>query len=473
MIARMYNKALGRWFDTDDHQHEAYAHLMANPRALLFLEMSLSKTVTALSYVYDMLYTEAAFTRVLVVAPDKVARLTWPEQVSEWAHLDGMRLVAISGDEVKRDKALAADAEVFTIGMANVSWLERKYWDKRKKRWKGTAPFDCIIVDEISEFKTRDSGRSKSLMRFITHAPYVIGMTGTAGDLIDLWQLVKLVDGGERLGPKFGEYVDKYFRMRGNGMIVYEYIPRQGVQRVILHKVRDIILTKRLADTNIVMPSVEYIDMALRMDAFDREQYDEMEREMVLELPEGDVSAKTSADLSIKLQQLASGAIYDEDRNVIHCNTVKLDALEALVGKHPDSNFIVAYGFRHEIDRILERMPYARVMRTGAKSKEDKDEWNAGRIRMLLIHPASAGHGLNLQWGGNRLVWFSGTWRPDLWAQTNARLIRRGVEWTVYIYRLLVMGTRDKRQATRVDGKQSEAEFYMEEIKQLRLKHGK
>lgn len=472
MIRRMYNNARGQWYDTDAHQIEGYEHLMANENALLLLEMSLSKTVTVLTYLHDMVYADVAMGRVLVVAPDKVARITWPDEIRDWAHLNGMRYSVVAGDEDKRDKALAADAEIFLIGEANITWLERKYWNKRKKEWRGIAPFDCVVIDELSLFKTRDSQRSKSMWRVIEFVRYTVGMTGTFGQLIDVWAQVRLIDKGKRLGQKFGEYVDKYFRSRGNGMIIYEYIPRAGAERTIMAKIADIALSKRIKDTDIEMPSAEYVDIALRFDAFDMEQYKDMEREYVLELGDGDVAAKTAADLSLKLQQLSSGAVYDEGKNVLEFNTVKLDALQALVEQYPDENFVVVYSFRHEVDRILQRFPEARELSKGAKLRTDVDEWNAGKIKMLIIHPRSAGHGLNLQRGGRRLVWMSGTWEPELWLQTNARLIRRGVDWTVYIYRLMVQGTRDKRQADRVNKKQRAQDFLMEEVQQLRRKHG-
>lgn len=472
MMGPMYNKARGQWFEADAHQIETYEHLMANEQALVFLEMSLSKTVTVLSYLNEMIYREAAIGRVLVIAPDKVTRITWPDEMNDWQHLNEMRYSVVAGDEKKRDKALAADAEIFLLGEANVTWLEGKYWDKRKKEWRGIAPFDCIVIDELSLFKSRGSQRHKSLWRIIERVRYTVGMTGTFGQLVDLWAQVRLIDKGVRLGQTFGAYLDKYFRVRGNGMIVYEYIPKAGAEREIMAKIADIALSKRIKDTDIKMPTAEYVDIALRFDDFDMEQYEYMERELVLELGDGDVTAKTAADLALKLQQLTSGAIYDEDKNVLRFNTLKIDALEKLVTQHPDENFVVVYSFRHEVDRILERFPEARELGKGNKLRADVDEWNAGKIKMLILHPRSAGHGLNLQRGGRRLVWMSGTWEPELWAQTNARLIRRGVDWTVYIYRFIVMGTRDKKQAQRVHKKQSAQDFLMDEIKYLRQKHG-
>lgn len=472
MISVMYNKARGQWFDADPHQIEAYTHLMAQPQAIIAYEMSLSKTVTVLSYLHEMIYREAAITRVLVIAPDKVARITWPDEVRDWAHLDDMRISVVAGTAAQRSAALHADAEVFLMGEANLQWLEATHWDKRKKQWRGLPAVDCIVIDELSLFKKASGQRYKSLWRIIENVPYTIGLTGTLGQLIDLWAMVRLIDKGVRLGTTFGKYVDAYFRARGNGMITYEYIPRAGAERVIMHKLADILLAKQIKDTGIDMPTAHYVDIALQFDAFDREAYDTMERDMLLEMEDAEITAKTAADLSLKLQQLSSGAIYDEDKNVTEINTLKLDALENLLAQHPDDNFVVAYTFRHEIDRIKARLPHAHELGKGKRLREDVDNWNAGKIKLLLLHPRSAGHGLNLQRGGRRLVWFTGTWESELWQQTNSRLIRRGVTWEVFIYRLIVMGTRDKRQADRVKKKQSTQDFLLDEVKLLRRKHG-
>lgn len=471
MIGPWYNKKRKQWFEPDPHQIEAYEHLLAYPQAYLAYEMSLSKTVVALTYLYELVYREAAAMRVLVVAPDKVARLTWPDEVDDWAHLDGMRYSIVAGTEAQRDKALQADAELFFIGEANLRWLQEKYWHVRKKVWK-CEPFDCLVIDEISLFKNADSGRYKALWRMVQQIPFRVGLSGTMGDLVDLWAQVRLLDNGDRLGALKGAFIDKYFRPRGNGMIVYEYIPRPGVERTILAKLSDMLLTKRIADTDIEMPPIEYLDVVVQMSPFDMEVYNEMERELIADVSGEEIAAKTKADLSLKLLQLSSGAVYDEERNVIEFNTAKLDMLEKIINSEPGERFIVVYEFVHEVARIKSRFPHARKMRTGKASRIDKDEWNAGEIHILLIHSRSAGHGLNLQFGGRNLIWFSGTWVPELWEQTNARVYRRGPTWLVRIRRLICAGTRDRKQAQRIKTKQNYTEFMIEELQFLRRKHG-
>lgn len=471
MMGPMYNLKRKRWYEPDAHQIEAFDHLMANPRAYLALEMSLSKTVVALTYLHELVYRDVAATKVLIVAPDKVARLTWPDEIEEWAHLRDMRYSVVAGDEAKRRKALDADAELFLIGEANLRWLHDNYWHVRKKQWK-CAPFDCIVIDEISLFKNSDSGRGKALAHMVHGMPYRVGLSGTMGDLVDLWAQIKLLDDGQRLGALKGAYIDQYFRIRGNGMIVYEYIPRPGVERILMGKLSDMLLTKRIKDTDIAMPPIEYNDLAVQLSPFDKEVYDLMERELIIELGDAEISAKTQADLSLKLLQLSSGAVYDEERNVVEFNTAKLDALEKLVSGQPGERWIIVYEFLHEVDRIKERLPQAHKLRSGAAVRKDAAAWNAGEIEILLLHSRSAGHGLNLQFGGRNLVWFSGTWVPELWAQTNARIYRRGVEWLVRIYRLICAGTRDRRQAQRVKTKQAYTEFMIEEVQLLRRKHG-
>lgn len=304
-------------------------------------------------------------------------------------------------------------------------------------------------------------------------------MTGTPqpNNLTDLWAELMLLDDGERLGDTWGKFVDKYFTTRGNGMIVYEYIPKPGAAKVIAHKLRDIALTMQTRDI-LNLPDLITDDVELELDPFDREIYDQLEEEYTLDfLDNTEVTVKTSADLTNKLLQISSGAIY-EDRidkrapRVWHeVNTAKIDALGALLAQHADENFIVVYQFRHEIDRIKAAFPFARELRKGKDTVQDFRDWNNGKIRLLLIHPASAGHGLNLQFGGRRMVWFSVTWNLGHYLQTVARLLRRGQLKEIYVLRLIVKGTRDIRIRRRLASKDSNQTFLMNEIKDLRNKY--
>ena len=477
-------------YTSDPHQVEAYEHLAANPRAALFLGMSLSKTVVALTYLYEMHYREAAIRRTLVVAPDKVARITWPDELEKWEHLEGVRYSVIAGDAKAREKALSADAEIFIIGVDNLAWLIDKYiYQKVSKNtgrpygpWLGSLPFDCIVLDELSLFKGRDSGRFKKLRRALdnSNVEYRVGMTGTPtpNGYIDLWAQMVLLDDGARLGDTFGKYLDKYFTTRGNGMIVYEYIARPGAIKVIAKKIQDIALTMQTRDY-LKLPDLHTVDEELTLAPFDREVYDTLEEQYTLDfLGGGEVTVKTAADLTNKLLQVSSGAIYEDREDpkaprVWHrLNDMKLDALGAVLDKYPKDNFIVVYQFRHELERIKARFPFAREFRKDKKLVEDFRDWNEGKIRLLLIHPAGAGHGLNLQFGGRRMVWFSVTWNLEHYQQTVARLLRRGALKEIFIHRFIALGTRDTRVRRRLGTKDSNQTFLFNEIKELRKRYG-
>ncbi len=475
----LFNLKDGKEYTTDAHQVEAYEHLTDNPRAALFLGMSLSKTVTALSYLYDMHYTECAIRKTLVVAPAKVARITWPDELQTWAHLDGVRYSLIAGTAAKREKALAADAEIYLIGVDNLAWLINKYIYQRVSKksgeaygqWLGALPFDCIVIDELSLFKGRDSNRFKLLRRALdlSDVPYRIGMTGTPtpNGYVDLWAQMMLIDDGERLEPTFGKFLDKYFTTRGNGMIVYEYIPRPGAVKTIAHKIQDVALTMLTRD-KVKLPPLHTVDHEIELSPFDLETYNTLEEEYTLDFLDAEVTVKTAADLTNKLLQVSSGAIYaDKTRKWYELNTAKLDMLGALLSKYQE-NFICVYQFRHELERIKARFPFARELRT----VQDFRDWNAGKIRLLIIHPKSAGHGLNLQFGGRRMVWFSVTWNLEHYLQTVARLLRRGALKDIYVHRLICKGTRDMRVRKRIESKDSNQNFLLNEIKDLRKKYG-
>lgn len=490
---KLYDKTKGLYYDTDPHQIEAYEHLAARDRAALFLEMSLSKTVIILSLLHYLHYQDCAITKTLVVAPDKVARITWPEEINKWGHLEGTRYSVISGTPKQRLKALNADAEIFIIGVDNLAWLIDQYIYKRKSRvtgrpygpWLGSLPFDCIVLDELSLFKESESIRFTKLARAIKTIQYRYGLTGTPtpNGLIDLWAELFLLDDGERLGETKGQYIDKYLKIRGNGMIVYEYIPRIGAPTIIAEKIRDIALTMRADDYEYInLPKVHTVDERLDFDDNAQNSYDQLEREYVLDFFSGQsVTVKTPADLTNKLLQVSSGAMYEEQAyddsgkklpRVWHeLNTAKIDALGALLDKHPKENFIVVYQFRHEIERIKAAFPFAREFRKGAKLTEDFKDWNDGKIRLLLIHPAGAGHGLNLQFGGRRMVFFTLTWNLEHYLQTIARLRRRGGAAEMYVYRFIVNGTRDLRVRRKVEGKENDQTFFMNEITYYRNKY--
>lgn len=479
----------------DPHQLEAYEHLVSNPRAVLLLGMSLSKTVVSLSYLFKMHYEEAAFAKTLVIAPDKVARVTWPDEINTWEHLEGMRYSLIDGDAKQRTNALNADAEIFLIGVQNVCWLIDQYMYKDAHgKWHGALPYDCILIDELTLFKSPKSQRFKALRRAIRPVEYRIGMTGTftPNGYIDAWAQIVLIDGGVRLGYTFGDYVSEYFTTRGNGMITYEYVPKRGALNTIADKIADIALTMFTRD-HVAMPPLFIVDHEIEFSPQDKAAYDELEREYVLEYmeryaiayDENDeaverlVTVKTAADLTNKLLQVSSGAVYEDKEPGVtgprvwwDVNTRKIEMLAEIIAAFPNESIMIPYAFKHEVARIKEAFPYAREFRKGKYINEDVAEWNAGLIPLLLIHPLSAGHGLNLQFGGRRMVWFTPTWNLEHWEQVIARLLRRGAKEDVYVHRILIKGTRDMKVRTRITSKDSDQTFLLKEIKELRKKYG-
>jgi SNF2 family DNA or RNA helicase len=456
----------------EPHQVEALDHLRANPRAALFLGMSLQKTVITLLYLREMIYEECAFTRVLIIAPDKVARLTWPDEIGKWEDTSYMRYSVVAGAAANRVKALQADAEIFIIGVDNLVWMLGLY--------PQALPFDCLVIDELSLFKGRSSQRFLNLRRALSRSKvnYRVGLTGTPlpNGLIDLWAQLRLIDDGERLGGKFGTYVDKYFVPRGNGMVTFEYRPKPDAEKVISGKIADIVLSMQTRDHK-KLPDLVLEDTRLTFEPFDQEVYDTLEEQYVLDFDDSEVTVKNGADLVSKLLQISSGAIYSDReagfREWHELNTVKLDALEDLVSRYPDENVLVVYQFKHEVERIKKRFPHAVTLPKGKALKQCFDDWNAGKIKMMVIHPASAGHGLNLQFGGRRMIWTSPTWNLEHWLQTLARLLRHGATETIYVHRLLVKGTRDMQVKRRIERKDDNQKFILDEIKRLRAKYNR
>lgn len=484
------NTRTGDAFKLDPHQGQALQHLYDNPRAGLFLEMSLSKTIISLLYLYDMTYHEAAICKTLVIAPDKVARLTWPDEVKKWQEVSDYRYSIIDGDPEQRLAALNADAEIYFLPVQHTAWLVDQFIHQRVSKktgkaygpWLGSLPFDALVLDESTLFKNWSSERWKKLRRALdlSDIPYRIALTGTPspnGD-VDLWAQINLLDDGKRLAPTVGAYIDKYFNTRGNGMIIHEYITKAGAAKVIAHKISDIVIGMKTRDY-MELPELIIDDIELEFDEYDREIYDELEREYLLEFLDSNcVTVKTPADLINKLLQVSTGAIYEDSedgksKKWHELNTLKMDALEDLVAQYPRENFLVIYQFRHELERIKKRFPYAVELPKGKKLNQVFEDWNAGRIKMLVIHPASAGHGLNLQFGGRRMVWTSPTWNLEHWLQTLARLLRRGALRRIFAHRLLVKGTKDIDVRRRVNSKDRNQEFLMKEVNALKRKYAR
>lgn len=480
MVKFLHDTIKGETHETDEHQHAAYWHLYDNRRAALFLEMSLSKTVTVLSFLHDEIRA-GDIKRVLVVAPDKVARITWPGEIKKWEHLQDLDYTLIDGDPLKREALLFnSAAPVHIISETNLVWLLDQYVYQRVSKktgraygsWLGSLPYDTIVIDEIDKFKNPKSVKFKKLRRALdkSYIPNRIGMTGTPlpNGYTDLWAPMCLLDDGDRLGEFYSDYLDEYFTPgKTNGMTVLNWKPRKGAIDTISNLISDIALTMKARDY-IELPPERIIDELLEFAPFDQELYELLQKEYVIEHL-ADVTAKNAADLTSKLLQVTSGAIYGEDKSAVYqLNTLKIDALRQITARYPDENIIVAYQFRHELARILREFPDAVEFGKGKTAEQNFKDWNDGKIKMLVAHPASISHGLNLQYGGRRMVFTSPTWNMGQWLQMIARLVRRGVIDEVFIHRLLIRGTIDEKIAKRVKSKQTDQDFLFKIVEELK-----
>lgn len=396
------------------------------------------------------MYDSFEISKALVIAPLYVADVTWEDERDKWDHLRKLRLSKILGTEKQRIAGLTATADVYVINRENVKWLI-EYYIKRKKPW----PFDMVVVDESSSFKSNSSQRFKALKKATPITDRVILLTGTPdpnGEM-DLWSQTYLLDGGERLGKTLTEYRNRYFTPgRRNGNVIYEWLPREGAKEAIFAKLSDVMISLTAADY-LKMP--ERIDnvVKLRMPPEAKEQYERMEEECILELESGDVVAGNKAAVTNKLLQMANGAVYyeepeaDEDgvvtgwqRKWVQIHEAKLDALEEIVEDYGQP-LVVFYSFQHDFERLMAR--FARYDPAVIRSRKEIEAWNRGEVRLLFAHPASVGHGLNLQAGGSMVVWFGLPNNLEWYQQANARLYRQGQKRTVVITHLLMEGTQD------------------------------
>lgn len=416
-----------------DYQKYAIEYIKSHPITALFLDMGLGKTVTTLTAIRDLMYDTFEVRRVLVVAPLRVARDTWPEEIRKWDHLKELTCSVVVGNMVERRRALQKEADIYIVNRENLAWL---YQNSR-------LDFDMVVLDELSSFKNAQSKRFKAMKAMRPKVKRIVGLTGTpsGNGLMDLWAEFRLLDMGERLGKYISQYRSLYFKPdKRNGMVVFSYKPLPGAEEVIYHQIADITVSMK-ANDYLEMPKLVSVAKEVTLSEKEKKRYDELKKSLVLELPGGEVTAANAASLTMKLSQMANGAIYTDDKNVVSIHDRKLDALEDLVESANGQPVLVAYWFKHDKDRIQKRME-AREL----KESQDFADWNARKIPVALIHPASAGHGLNLQQGGSILIWFGLTWSLELYQQTNARLWRQGQQSrTVIIQHIVAKGTIDER----------------------------
>ena len=418
------------------HEYQQYAtdFIIKNPTAAVFLEMGLGKSVIALTAILELCLERFEISRVLVIAPLRVARDTWPAEIQKWDHLKDLTYSVAVGTANERRAALRQKTFVHIINRENVQWLI----EDSGIPWQ----YDMVVIDELSSFKSHQSKRFKSLMKARPGVRRMVGLTGTpsSNGLMDLWSEFRVLDMGKRLGRFITHYREQFFEPdRRNGMQVFSYRPRAGAEREIYRRIGDITISMRSADY-LKMPECVMNTVPVKLDSTEFEVYEEMESKMVTELDGVEIDAVNAAALTGKLCQLANGAIYTPDGNTVFFHERKLDALEDLIEGANGKPVLVAYWYKHDLARIQERFKVREL-----KSSKDITDWNAGKIPVAVIHPASAGHGLNLQAGGSTLIWFGLTWSLELYQQTNARLWRQGQQAeTVVIHHIITRGTVDE-----------------------------
>lgn len=416
------------------HDYQAFAtnFILDHPVCGLILDMGLGKSVITLTALWDLLLDRFDIGKVLIVAPKRVAEDTWPKELAKWDHLDGLSYSLVMGTEDQRRAALQKRAKLYIINRENVAWLVAKC------PWQ----FDTLVLDELSSFKNSKAQRFRALKQVRPRVKRVIGLTGTPrpNSLLDLWPQMYLLDMGQRLGRFIGGYRERFFVPdKRNREIIYSYKPREGAEEKIYELISDICISMKAVD-HLNMPPIISNTIEVRMSLKEQGLYDEFQRNMVLQLEGEELDALNAAALSSKLTQMANGAVYGEDKRVFAIHDRKLDALEDLIEAANGQPLLVAYWFKHDLERIQKRFPATRVI----DKPQDIDDWNTGKIPVALIHPASAGHGLNLQEGGSTVVWFGLTWSLELYQQLNARLWRQGQRHTVVIQHIVTTGTQDE-----------------------------
>ena len=437
-----------------NYQRLATEFITSRDEAAIFLGMGLGKSVIALTAIWQLLLDYFLVTRVLVIAPLRVARDTWPQEAAKWDHLEGLSLAVAVGSKAERLDALAKGAMVTVINRENVPWLVAHYG----KAW----PFDMIVIDELSSFKNHRAKRFTALVKMRPYVSRWVGLTGTpaANGLMDLWAQFRLLDGGQRLGRYITRFRDRWFVPDKRGGQVFTYKPRAGAEDEIYEAISDMTLSMRTTD-HLILPELTLTTTRVKLADKERAVYEQLKQDLVIELNGQVIDAANAAVLSGKLLQLASGAIYDENGDAIVVHGAKLDALEDLVEAANGQNLLVAYWYKHDLQRIIERFPEARPLKTST----DIEAWNNSEIQIGLIHPASAGHGLNLQVGGHLLTWFSLTWSLELYQQANARLYRQGQTQPVTITHLAAEGTLDEAVLKALDTKNVTQAALIEAVK--------
>ena len=422
-------------YNPHDYQRYAAEFIITHPISALLLDMGLGKTSITLTAINDLLFDSFEIHKVLVVAPLRVARDTWSAEIEKWEHLKNLRYSVVVGMAQERISALLTPADIYIINRENIQWLVEE---------SGLPfDFDMAVIDELSSFKNHQSKRVRAFMKVRPKLKRIVGLTGTpaSNGLMDLFAEFKLLDMGERLGRFIGQYRNAYFQPdKRNGMVIYSYKPLPDAEQRIYDKISDITISMKATD-HLKMPELISAEYMVQLSENEKEKYDRLKKDLILATEDNEITAANAASLSNKLSQMANGAVYSDDESIIEIHNRKLDALEDIIESMNSRPLLVAYWFKHDLERIRKRFEIREI-----KSSRDISEWNSGKIPVALIHPASAGHGLNLQSGGSTLVWFGLTWSLELYQQTNARLWRQGqTADTVIIQNIIAKDTIDEQ----------------------------
>ena len=444
------------------HPYQQYCidKVIQNNALGLFLDMGLGKTIITLTAINELKYGYFDINKVLVIAPKKVAEATWQREAAKWDNTKHLKMVTVMGTAAKRLEALKEQGDIYVISRDNVKWLV----DTVRHAW----PFDMVVVDEFSSFKSHTAKRFKALAAIRPRIKRLVGLTGTPSpnSLLDLWAQVYLLDAGLRLGKKITAYRDRFFVPgRRNREVIFDYKPKPGAREDILQRIGDICISMKSEDY-LQLPDIIYNTVPVVLDAKARKAYDTMERNMVLEVSDSEaIDAPSATALSNKLQQLANGAIYNEFHEWTEIHTCKLDAfmelVESLAGKH----VLVFYSFISDLERMQAALSKTGLIVKKLAGPEDEIAWNEGKIDILLAHPASAAYGLNLQEGGNHIIWYGLTWNLEQYLQANKRLHRQGQKEKVIIHQLVTEGTRDEDLVRALDRKEGAQAYVLESLK--------
>ncbi len=444
------------------HEYQKYAtnFIETHPVSAVLLSMGLGKSVITLTALNDLLFDSFDAHKILVIGPLRVASNTWPEEIRKWEHLKNLKYAVAIGSEKERIQALKSKADIYIINRENVDWLVDK----------SSIPFDfdTVVIDELSSFKNGKAKRFKSLLKVRPKVKRIIGLTGTpaSNGLMDLWAEFRILDMGERLGRFITKYRECYFTPdKRNAQVIFSYKPLPFAEDEIYRKISDITISMKAID-HLKMPELISNEYKVYLSDEEKKKYQELKDEMVLSLDDEEITAANAASLTNKLAQLANGAIYTEDKSVIEIHKRKLDALEDIIEAANGKPLLVAYWFKHDLSRIEEKLKELKINYSKLDTNESIDNWNKGRLTVGLIHPASAGHGLNLQSGGSTLVWFGLTWSLELYQQTNARLWRQGQEArAVVIEHIVCDGTIDTKILKALEGKDKIQDALIEAVK--------